>query len=80
MLALYRADFATDMNFEEFKDERKNLKQELIINLLRLVRQLAKQGDYMESKRFLSSLVIIDKHNDYSNMVAELDRYLNVTE
>lgn len=80
ILALYKSDFATDMNFEEFKDERKNIKQELIINLLRLVRQLAKQGDYMESKRFLSSLVIIDKHNDYSNMVAELDRYLNVTE
>jgi len=80
ILALYKGDFATDVFYVDFTDERKSIRQEMVFGLLRLVRTLAMQGEYMESKRYLSSLTIIDKLTDYSHMVAELDGRINLTE
>ncbi len=79
MLKIYRNDFATDINYREFDNERKILRQGIIIQLLRLVRALAKEGEYIEAKRFLSALIVIDKQNDYTHFVEELDSHINIT-
>ncbi|MDD3946585.1 MAG: hypothetical protein PHI19_01985 [Clostridia bacterium] len=80
IIELYKGDFATDVFYTDFADERKSIKQEMVFGLLRLVRSLAMQGEYMEAKRYLSSLIVIDKQTDYSHMVAELDSRINLTE
>lgn len=80
ILALYKGDFATDVFYNDFSDERKSIKQEMIFGLLRLVRTLAMQGEYMEAKRYLSNLIVIDKQTDYTHMVSELDSRINLTE
>jgi hypothetical protein len=80
ILSLYKGDFATDVSYSDFVDERKSIRQEMVFGLLRLVRTLAMQGEYMEAKRYLSSLIVIDKQTDYSHMVAELDSRINLTE
>ncbi len=79
MVKLYKSDFATDIAYQEFIDERKNLKQEITIKLLKLARALANKGEYIEAKSFLATLSILDKHNDYSHFVAELDARINIT-
>jgi|AGTN01.1.fsa_nt_gi Response regulator containing CheY-like receiver and SARP domains len=78
MLKLYKGDLASDVEGKEFSDERKNVKQELIINLLKLIRALAKQGDFIEAKRYLSSLILIDPENDYKHMEEELDSHIDI--
>lgn len=78
LLSIYRADFATDMPQSDFAHERISLKQEIIINLLKLVRALTSEGEYTEAKRFLGSLILIDQKNDYSNMAAELDKFIKI--
>ena len=42
-------------------------------------RALAKEGEYIEAKRFLSALIVIDKQNDYTHFVEELDSHINIT-
>lgn len=79
ILKIYKSDFALDMNYADFEHERTSIKQEMILNLMKLIRALAKERKYIEAKEFLSSLVLIDKSNDYGHMVAELDRFINLT-
>ena len=79
ILKIYKADFASDINYTDFEHERTAIKQELIIMMMKLIRQLAKAGEYVESKHFLNSLTRIDEDNDYSHMIAELDRFINIT-
>ncbi|MFA5449324.1 MAG: hypothetical protein WC292_02685 [Clostridia bacterium] len=78
MLKVYKNDFALDLQYSDFNDERKSIKQDMIINLLKLIRSLAKAGEYLEAKRFLSSLNMIDRQNDYTAMMAELDEHISV--
>ncbi|MFI3229889.1 MAG: hypothetical protein R3Y23_07025, partial [Bacillota bacterium] len=78
MVKLYKSDFATDIVYQEFVDERKNIKQEMTIKLLKLARALANKGEYIEAKSFLSTLSVLDKHNDYSHFVSELDARINL--
>lgn len=78
LLSIYRADFATDMPQSDFAHERTSLKQEMIINLLKLVRALTAEGEYTEAKRFLGALILIDRKNDYDDMAAELDRFIKI--
>ncbi|MBO5776331.1 MAG: hypothetical protein J6R35_03060 [Clostridia bacterium] len=79
ILKIYKADFASDINYSDFEHERTSVKQELIIMMMKLIRQLAKAGEYVESKHFLNALTLIDGDNDYSHMIAELDRFINIT-
>lgn len=78
MLSIYKADFATDMSMSDFTHERIGIKQEMIINLIKLVKLLTREGEYTEAKRFLGSLILIDKDNDYSHMTADLDKFIKV--
>lgn len=80
ILELYKGEFAADITYDDFADERKSIRQEIVFGLLRLIRQLAMQGEYMDAKRYLSHLIIIDKQTDYSHMMAELDSRINLTE
>ncbi len=79
ILKIYRADLCMDINYPEFEHERMSVKQELVIAMIKLVRTLAKAGEYVESKRFLSALMLIDTDNDYNHMVYELDRLIKLT-
>ena len=79
ILKIYKADFAMDIAYSDFEHERVSIKQELVINMIKLIRALAKAGEYLESKRFLNSLMLIDNGNDYTHMVAELDKFINLT-
>lgn len=79
ILKIYKADFAMDISYSDFEHERVSIKQELVINMIKLIRSLAKAGEYVESKRFLNSLMLIDRDNDYAHMVAELDKFINLT-
>ena len=79
ILKIYRADLCVDVNYPDFEHERTSVKQELIINMIKLIRGLAKAGEYVESKRFLNALMLIDGDNDYNHMVYELDRFINLT-
>lgn len=79
ILKIYKADFATDIAYSDFEHERVSIKQELVINMIKLIRGLAKAGEYVESKRFLNSLMLIDGDNDYNHMVYELDKFINLT-
>ncbi len=79
ILKIYRADFAMDIAYSDFEHERVSIKQELVINMIKLIRGLAKAGEYVESKRFLNSLMLIDGDNDYNHMVYELDKFINLT-
>lgn len=79
ILKIYRADLCVDVNYPDFEHERTSVKQELIINMIKLIRGLAKAGEYVESKRFLNALMLIDGENDYNHMVYELDRFINLT-
>ena len=79
ILKIYRADFALDIAYSDFEHERVSIKQELVINMIKLIRGLAKAGEYVESKRFLNSLILIDRDNDYNHMVYELDKFINLT-
>ena len=79
ILKIYKADFALDIAYSDFEHERVSIKQELVINMIKLIRALAKAGEYLESKRFLNSLILIDRDNDYAHMVAELDKFINLT-
>ncbi len=78
ILSIRKGEFAFDMNYDNFRIERGNIKQWLIINLLRLVRALAKQEDFIESKRFLVILSSIDTSTDYNSMLDELNSHINV--
>ncbi len=79
ILKIYRADLCVDVNYPDFEHERTSVKQELIINMIKLIRGLAKAGEYVESKHFLNALMLIDGENDYNHMVYELDRFINLT-
>ena len=79
ILKIYKADFALDIAYSDFDHERVSIKQELVINMIKLIRGLAKAGEYVESKRFLNSLMLIDRDNDYNHMVYELDKFINLT-
>ncbi|MBQ8178505.1 MAG: hypothetical protein IJ033_04850 [Clostridia bacterium] len=79
ILKIYRADLCMDINYPEFEHERTSVKQELVIAMIKLIRILAKAGEYVESKRFLNSLMLIDTDNDYNHMVYELDRFIKLT-
>lgn len=79
ILRIYRADLAVDVNYPDFEHERTSVKQELVISMIKLIRALAKQGEYLESKRFLNMLTLIDGNNDYNHMIYEIDRFINLT-
>ena len=79
ILKIYRADLCMDINYPEFEHERTSVKQELVIAMIKLIRLLAKAGEYLESKRFLNALMLIDENNDYNHMVYELDRFIKLT-
>lgn len=79
ILKIYKADFALDIAYSDFEHERVSIKQELVINMIKLIRGLAKAGEYVESKRFLNSLMLIDSDNDYNHMVYELDKFIKLT-
>jgi tetratricopeptide (TPR) repeat protein len=79
MLKLYKNDFALDIYYKDFNDERRSLKAELTFMLLKLVKRLAKHSDYLEAKQFLSTLILIDNQNDYSSIAEELDSRINLT-
>ncbi|MDR0751584.1 MAG: hypothetical protein LBF12_03220 [Christensenellaceae bacterium] len=76
MLKLYKGEFAEEIDSKEFAYERRTLKQGFVLLIIRLMRYLTKEGDYLEAKRFLSHLVLIDKTNDYSHMLTELDQHI----
>ncbi|MDR3185491.1 MAG: hypothetical protein LBU04_01580 [Christensenellaceae bacterium] len=76
MLKLYKGDFAPDVMYPDFVYENKILKSELISMLHKLVRELGKRGDYMEAKRFLTQLTLLDAHSDYTRMLSELNAHI----
>jgi DNA-binding SARP family transcriptional activator len=76
MLKLYKGEFAEEINSKEFIYERRTLKQSFILTVIKLMRLLTKEGDYLEAKRLLSHLVLIDKQNDYTHMLTELDSHI----
>ena len=78
ILQIRKAEFATDLNYENIKVERNTIKQWLTINLLRLVRALAKQEDFIESKKFLTILSSIDAATDYTAMIDEINLHINI--
>lgn len=78
ILQIRKAEFASDLTYENIKVERNNIKQWLTINLLRLVRALAKQEDFIESKKFLTILSSIDTATDYSAMIDEINLHINI--
>lgn len=80
ILELYHNEFAADVNYQAFNDERRSIRQEMVIGLLRLVRLLARQDEFMLAKKYLSALTVVDKMGDYSHMVAELDAHINITD
>lgn len=79
MIDLYKADLATDLTVPDFQHERISVKQEMIITLLKFVRLLTKEEEYTEAKSFLGGLILIDRNNDYTAMMSELDRYIQLT-
>ncbi len=78
VLRIYKGDFAEDIHYPEFEHERVTVKQELVLNLIKLVRLLAKQGEYVDAKRFLNTLIHIDQENNYDHMSVDLDKYLKI--
>ncbi len=78
ILRIYKGDFAEDIHYPEFDHERVSIKQELALNIIKLVRLLAKQGEYVDAKRFLNVLMHIDKDNNYEHLAYDLERYLKI--
>lgn len=78
ILQIRKGEFAADMNYENMRNERSVIKQWMTINLLRLIRALAKQELFVESKRFLAVLSSIDTQTDYSGMIEEVNSNIEV--
>jgi two-component SAPR family response regulator len=78
MLDIYKEDFALDMDKADFNNARQSIKQELMIKLLKLSRELSQAGDYIEAKKFIQALAIIDRNTDYTQKIAEIDSYITL--
>lgn len=78
MLDIYKYDFSLDMNKPDFNNARQTIKQELMIKLLKLSRELSAEGDYIEAKNFIQALAAIDRNTDYSQKIAEIDTYITI--
>jgi len=78
ILDIYKDDFAIDMDKTDFNNARQSIKQELMIKLLKLSRELSQEGDYIEAKKFIQALATIDRNTDYTQKIAEIDSYITL--
>ncbi|MDR2266015.1 MAG: hypothetical protein LBE09_00300 [Christensenellaceae bacterium] len=79
MIKIYKGDFAEDVRSKYFNYERKNLKQTFVTAVIKLIRHLARQGEYMEAKHYLNHVILIDDENDYTHMMQELDGQIQLS-
>lgn len=75
----YGQDFATDMsNYDDIRGLQKEIEQQKIIATITVIKSLARSGNFVDAKRFIAKLEVLDPDSDYREMRKEIDGKINI--
>ena len=76
LVSLYNDGFANDVKVKYFVGIHEKVKDELVLLIVKLIKDLTKDGEYLEAKRFATLLKKVQPNLECGNVIADIDRKL----
>ena len=76
LVNLYDEGFASDIKVSFFAELNENIKDELVLLIMKFINDLMKEGEYLEARKIAMLLKKLKPDNESNAILADIDKKL----